>query len=244
MATWIVHLRLAENLLGMIDGLDAAQFAVGSIAPDSGIPDENWENFDPPPVVTHFQRGADKRACADMDFFREYLLPLRGAEDNAARFSFLLGYFFHLITDNLWSERVGRPTHERFAAQFDADPKFIWEVKRDWYGLDFAHVRARPESLFWRVFLHAEYPHSYLDFLSPEAIRRNLAYIKEFYQRRDEEVEAWYVQRPNLYLSETEMDGFVAEATEQLHDIYRRVWEDGAHADAPASTSYEFMKGD
>jgi hypothetical protein len=46
MATRIVHLRLAENLLELIDGLDPAYFATGSIAPDSGIPDENWETGD------------------------------------------------------------------------------------------------------------------------------------------------------------------------------------------------------
>jgi hypothetical protein len=45
MATWIAHLRLAENLLETIDGLEAASFALGNIAPDSGIPDEKWENF-------------------------------------------------------------------------------------------------------------------------------------------------------------------------------------------------------
>ena len=227
MASWIVHLRLAENLLRLIDGLDAPQFAVGSVAPDSGIPDENWEKFNPPPEVTHFQRGMEKRNCAEMEFFREYLLPLHEAHGDAARFSFLLGYFFHLITDNLWSEKVGLPTKARFAAQFEADPKFIWEVKRDWYGLDFAYVRARPESLFWRVFLRAEYPQSYLDFLPPEAIRRNLAYIKEFYQRRDDEVEEWYIRRPNLYLSEAEMDGFVTETTERLHGLYRGLWMNG-----------------
>ncbi len=53
MATWIVHLRIAENLLACIPALDAAQFAIGNVAPDSGIPDEKWEKFDPPPEVTH-----------------------------------------------------------------------------------------------------------------------------------------------------------------------------------------------
>lgn len=38
MATWIVHLRLAERLLPLIQGLDEAYFAIGSVAPDSGIP--------------------------------------------------------------------------------------------------------------------------------------------------------------------------------------------------------------
>ena len=52
MATWIVHLRLAENLMQMIEGLDAPQFAIGNIAPDSGMPDEKWEKFEPPVEVT------------------------------------------------------------------------------------------------------------------------------------------------------------------------------------------------
>jgi hypothetical protein len=54
MASWIIHLRIAENLLGLFPDLDPAHFAVGNIAPDSGIPNENWEKFTPPPEVTHF----------------------------------------------------------------------------------------------------------------------------------------------------------------------------------------------
>ncbi len=233
-ASWIVHLRLAENLLGRLDGLDACAFAVGNVAPDSGVPDENWENFDPPPAVTHFQVTGDKRS-ADLEFCRRYLAPLRAAPRDAARFSFLLGYFFHLVTDNLWFERIGMPTLARFAAEFEADPRFIWQVKRDWYGLDFAYVRSRPDSLFWTVFLGCEYEDSYLDFLPAEAVRRNLEYIKTFYQRTDEEVEVWYIQRPGLYLSEAEMDGFVHGATETLHSIYTRLWEQGAEVAGLAS---------
>ena len=48
MATWIVHLRIAEALLARRPELDAGQFAIGSVAPDSGLPDEKWENFTPP----------------------------------------------------------------------------------------------------------------------------------------------------------------------------------------------------
>ena len=41
MATWIAHLRIAENLLGAISAPDATQFATGSIAPDSVSLDVN-----------------------------------------------------------------------------------------------------------------------------------------------------------------------------------------------------------
>ena len=94
MATWITHLRLAENLLTMIGGLDAHQFAIGNIAPDSGIPDEKWEKFDPPSQVTHFRISDHAHwPSADLEFYRRYLISLDQAEDKA-RFSFLLGYFF------------------------------------------------------------------------------------------------------------------------------------------------------
>ncbi len=186
MASWIVHLRLAENLLGLIPGLDAAAFAVGNVAPDSGVPDENWEHFDPPPAVTHFQiADSDSTRSTDLEFYRRHLAPLRKEPGDAERVSFLLGYFFHLVTDNLWFERIGMRTRTRFAEEFDADSRFIWQVKRDWYGLDFAYVRSRPDSLFWTVFLGCECEDSYLDFLPAEAVGRNLDYIKAFYQRTE-----------------------------------------------------------
>jgi hypothetical protein len=220
-ATWIGHLRIAENLLDMIAGLDAESFAIGSVAPDSGIPDENWENFDPPPSVTHFKTSPhSKWAMADLDFFRGYLSPIENVIDDRKRFSFLLGYFFHLVTDNMWAERIGHPIQERFKVEFENDSKFIWQVKRDWYGLDFEHIRNNPKSIFWRVFLGAEFKNHYLDLMPREAVQQSLEYIKELYQRADDEIEEWYGKRPNKYLSESEMDQFIESATTFLYDVY------------------------
>jgi hypothetical protein len=231
MATWITHLRLAENLLPRIEGLDEPRFAVGNIAPDSGIPDEKWETFDPRAELLHFVRPGDNRIdrLADLDFYRQHLSPLDGPEEDPRRFSFLLGYFFHLVTDNLWNEKIGRPTYERFPDAFEADPEFVWEVKRDWYGLDLIYVRDHPDSLFWRVFLDCTYDEEYLDFLPPEGVRQRIEYIQTFYQRTDERVQAAY-ERPYIYLSKGEMDEFVREVTEQLHGIYRYLWEEGRDA--------------
>jgi hypothetical protein len=224
MATWIVHLRVAEVLLERIPGLAEGPFAVGNIAPDSGIPDEKWEKFNPPPEVTHFQDPTSKRRdLADLDFFRRYLQPLRCAPSEPSRFSFRLGYFCHLVTDNLWSEIVGHPTKVRFAAEFAADPNFIWKVKEDWYGLDFVYVRDHPESLFWRTFLNCGAGESDLDFLPVEALRQRIAYIQEFYQKQDEEVQNAY-QRPYIYLSPTAMDCFVLDAANRFLDVYQRYW--------------------
>jgi hypothetical protein len=230
MATWIAHLRIAENLLKYIPSLDPGQFAIGNIAPDSGIPDEKWEKFNPPPEVTHFKRSKSvHKNIADLDFYRNYLIDV--SSEDADRFSFRLGYFFHLITDNLWTIEIGRPTSERWAEQFAADKKFIWEVKLDWYGLDQIYVREHPDCLFWRVFLDSEpfdaaqdRPASAeLDFLPPKALPRQMKHIKSFYQRDDDDVKAM-MARPMIYLSKAEMDRFVVDATERIYDIYQMLW--------------------
>ncbi len=223
MATWIAHLRLAENLLKRIPNLDEAQFAIGNIAPDSGIPDENWENFDPPPEITHFKisQGVHKN-ISDLNFYRRYLAEVK--PEDAARFSFRLGYFFHLITDNLWSIKIGVPTTERYSEQFSADPKFIWTVKGDWYGLDFIHVRDFPDSLFWRVFLKAPLLNVDLDFLPQAALEQQLNYIKGFYQRTDEKIQDYFT-RDYSYLSQSAMDQFIAEATDSLEQVYLMLWQ-------------------
>lgn len=243
MATWIVHLRLAENLLDMIEGLDSQYFALGNVAPDSGIPDEKWETFNPPVEVTHFEVSGDGTwRMADLDFYRRYVAPLKHQNDDRMCFSFRLGYFFHLVTDNLWAARIARPTQERFAAEFEADPEFGWEVKRDWYGLDLQHVRTHPESLFWRVFLSSEYSQDYLDFMPQEAVKLRLEYIKELYQRTDEDIEKKYGQRPCKYLSESEVEDFIKEGTEKLFDIYQRFWVEGGEI-GDLSSALELVDG-
>ncbi len=221
MASWIVHLRVAEALLERTAGLNSEYFAMGNIAPDSGIPDENWENFEPPPEILHFKGSEDAPwILADLEFYRQHIQPTNTEESDIQRASFVWGYFFHLLVDNLWDDQIDQPTRDRFSAEFEADPKFIWEVKRDWYGLDFAHVRSNPNSIFWSTFLDCGYTQDYLPFMPPGNVQERIAYINEFYQRTDQKLEDVYGVRPEKYLSEGEMDDFIDLATEKLHKIY------------------------
>ncbi len=218
MATWIAHLRIAENLLNQIQGLDPELFAIGNIAPDSGIPDENWEHFTPPPEVTHFKVNSTPYQCNDLAFYSQYLNPLFCITCTPQRYAFALGYFFHLVTDNLWSERIIQPTKRRWAEQFEADPAFIWEVKKDWYGLDQIYARSHPDSLFHRVFLPAECPDPAalgLEFLPKEGLQNNMSYIKQYYTEETDEIRG-KMARLFEYLSQKEMDGFVEHATRTL----------------------------
>jgi hypothetical protein len=219
MATWITHLRIAENMLELIPGLVEDEFAIGNIAPDSGIPDEKWEKFTPPSEVTHFKIATDTPyQLADLEFYRKYLKRFLSRKKHPDQYSFLLGYFFHLVTDNLWSEIIGEPTIKRYKIQFDANRSFIWEVKMDWYGLDFEYVRDHPDSLYWRTFLHCEYPINYLDFLLPEGVRQVIKHIQTYYRQRDEHA-LEHLNHPRIYLTMPEVDAFVETATSRLHRI-------------------------
>lgn len=238
MACWIVHLRIADKLLEHLPDLDAGQFAIGSVAPDSGVPDETWETFDPPPEATHFLHKETQESagiCQDMKFYQQYMQGLVDLQEDPKRFSFLLGYFFHLVTDNLWTERIGRPTHDRYHSDFENNPGFIWEVKKDWYGLDFAYVRSHPDSLFWRIFIHSGYTQEYLDHFPPQAIANKVEYIKTFYQRTDEDVDTKLRLTNNIYLNEAEMALFVDGAYRDLLRIYHAIWERGAQIEGLTS---------
>jgi hypothetical protein len=226
MATWIAHLRVAENLLRELPELDPAQFAIGSIAPDSGIPDEKWEKFTPPAEITHFNKpGNPVWDLADLDFYRGYVMPLhtQGNTHPIQAVSFRLGYFFHLVTDNLWYERIVLPTRAQFAFDFERRPGFIWEVKQDWYSLDFRYLRSHPESLFWKVFLTAEVVSPGLDFLPDDALQQRVDYIRRYYQNNDDET-GLRLQGPFKYLAPSKMDAFVRETSQRLARLAQPVF--------------------
>lgn len=238
MASWIVHLRIADKLLAHLPELDAGQFSIGNVAPDSGVPDKKRETFTPPPELAHFKpEGSppESTVLEDLRFYRQYMQGVVSLPKDPKRFSFLLGYFFHLITDNLWAERIVRPTREQYESEFENHPGFIWEVKKDWYGLDFTYVRTHPDCLFWRIFVDSVYEKEYLVFFPKGAISDKLAYIKSFYQRMDDEVEDKLRLKNHTYLNEAEMALFVDGAYRDLLKIYQIIWGRSANLDGMSS---------
>src|SRR5262249_12481510 len=157
-------------------------FTFGNLAPDSGVPNADWSQFDPPKEITHFSnKGEGEEAIRDLEFYRAYLSDLRVREDKA-RYSFLLGYWFHLLTDNLWSHRVWHATKAYFTDVI-ADKGVVeagWIFKKDWYDLDHRYVRDQRESLFWRVYRIAPLPAPYLPFLPEAAVEQQIRHIRTF----------------------------------------------------------------
>ncbi len=235
MGTWISHLRIAENLLAHIPGLDEAAFAYGNLAPDSGVPNADWSAFDPPKTVTHFlNEGEGEGRIRDLEFYRQYLADPNLTTDRA-NYSFRLGYFFHLICDNLWALRIWHPCQRAHAADYAENAaKFVEAVKKDWYGLDHKYLRENPASLFWRVLLPSPNPPAYLPFVPEAALHQQFNYIKNYYDKEREPA----VERPYPYLNATMMARHVADSTAAILHIHRALAEQPLSEATPTTVAF------
>jgi hypothetical protein len=222
MGTWISHLRIAENLLKSLNGLDETAFMFGNLAPDCGKPNEDWTQFDPPKQVTHFlYKGEGEGRIRDLEFFQKYLAHL-SPQENLKRYSFLLGYFFHLLCDSLWAKKIGKASKRDYQTLLESNRSKAWELmKEDWYGLDQKYVRDNKESIFWQMMLPAPNPPTYLPYLSQEAVNHQMDFIRQFYSQPGPE---WVLERPYPYLNETMMDRFVIDSSQILRDIFE-LWD-------------------
>ena len=221
MGTWIAHLRIAERLLDQFAGLDETTFTFGNLSPDSGIPNADWTEFDPPKEVTHFLRkGEEESAIHDLVYYRQYLARVHSAED-IKLYSFRLGYFFHLICDIMWAQRLGAATKQQFKELFEKDKRqAISLVKDDWYGLDQLYVRDHPEHIFWRVIMTQPYPPSYLPFVKEKALHHQYDHIRRFYSEQDDH---WFFNIPYHYLNEATMTRIVNDSIRAVLIVHEKV---------------------
>jgi hypothetical protein len=221
MGTWISHLRVAENLLPLFPDVDEVVFTFGNLSPDSGIPNEDWTVFDPPKEVTHFLRkGQEEHEIHDLVYYRQYLADIK-PEDDIKCYSFRLGYFFHLICDIMWAQRIGAATKQQFGDLFEQDKrKAVSLVKDDWYGLDQLYVREHPEHIFWRVIMTNPYPSSYLPFVNEKALHHQYDHIRRYYSEQEDQ---WYLSIPYHYLNENTMTRVVNDSIEAILTVNEKV---------------------
>ncbi len=214
-------MRIAEKLRPHVPELDEVTFTFGNLSPDSGIPNADWTEFDPPKEVTHFlQKGEEEHAIHDLVFYKQYLADIHAADD-IKLYSFRLGYFFHLIYDILWSRRIGMATKQQFRELFERDRKqAIRLVKDDWYGLDQLYVRDHSESNFWTVIMANPDPPSYLPFVKNKALHQQYAHIRRFYSEQEDK---WFLSIPYQYLNEATMCRMVDDSIEAILLVHEQV---------------------
>lgn len=132
----------------------------------------------------------------------------------------MLGYFTHLVSDNLWMHFIGRPTQATFAAEFAADRAATWErVKSDWYGLDHKYLRDHPENVFSSQVVPAPNPASPLPFLESGALAHRLDDLREFYASPG----GFVLDRPYPYLSEDSMNRVVEDCARAIVTLTSRL---------------------
>ena len=201
MASWMIHLRIADKLLDKIPDLSPIEFIMGNMAPDSGIPNEDGTVFNPSKAISHYRvdNGQGKHIIELHRYVEKYFTPELRTTYNQQQYSFYLGYYTHLLTDTIWSKSIAHPTRDQF-------PQASWEeIKEDWYDLDFLYIKKHPGFRAFRAYLGSVgFINRYMDFFAPDAFDNRREYITSFYLQQKENLDREYP-----YLIEKSADEFV-----------------------------------
>ncbi|WP_346938935.1 zinc dependent phospholipase C family protein [uncultured Clostridium sp.] len=207
MATWIAHLRIAENILRNVDDLDSAAFILGNVGPDSGVPNEDWSSFNPPKTITHWIN--EENNIDAEKFFNKYI---KNNSMEYLKYSYVLGYYIHLLTDIEWSKFFDeKKKNALYNKKLKEDASFIWTIKKDWYGLDFLYLQKNPNFIFHTIFKNIDQVPDYLDYFPKGALMKQVKYITEYYLGDNEETKDNFI-----YLNEEEMDKFIDETSKKI----------------------------
>ena len=209
MATWITHLRIADEYLkrGLIPY--PKEFSLGSVAPDCGYGEkDSYGDFSPPPEVTHWAPGGIKLYC---EYWKFASTNLSGKERNHD-YCFYLGYYVHLITDIMWSMMVYLPSTIKYEKEFKKDPDFLKTIKLDWYDLDYKFLRDDPSFIPYKYIRDAGTVKDYLPYYEPGQLTTQIRFIYDYYSDPSGRV----LDREYKYLDEKTIAGFIKCAVELI----------------------------
>ena len=225
MASWMIHLRIADKLLDRIPGLSPIEFIMGSMAPDSGVPNEDWSAFTPDKTVSHFQ--SEGKIVDPHAYYAGYFTPRHRTAYDDGEYAFHLGYLTHLITDVVWHDEIYLPCRARCAEEIAADEAgFISRVKADWYDLDFLYLKKHPGFRAFRAYLGSVgFVNRYLDFFPTDAFENRRQYITDFYLQRREGLDREYP-----YLTEERTDHFVEDTAARIVTVLETLLSEDAES--------------
>jgi len=215
MASWMVHLRIANELLHHVKPLDETAFVVGNMAPDSGVPNEDWSKFSPPTSISHFKKKTSGGTIIDTDSFCcKYFNDEAVSRYSLTEYSFFLGYYAHLLTDIRWTETILAALIRDYPEECAKDKiKLIETAKEDWYDLDFLYLKQHPDFRAFSIYEKAEgFVNEFMDIFSRDAFDNRRQYICGFY-RSEEHGE---LHRPYRYLTVDRADAFVKDTVGEI----------------------------
>ena len=215
MASWMVHLRVADKLLDRLEGIAETEFIVGNIAPDSGVPNADWMAYAPPTEVSHFKTYLeDGTVQIDVEnYLGQYFTVEKRADYSREQYSFYLGYLIHLLTDLEWIAHIYSPSIAKYPEAYAEDShKLLWTLKKDWYDLDFLYLKKHPDFRAFRIYENAVgFVNTYMDIFAIDAFENRREYITGFYRGGRKDIEREY-----QYLTEVRAEQFVEDCVEAV----------------------------
>ncbi len=210
MASWMVHLRVADKLLSALPMLNSTEFVVGNIAPDSGLPNGDG-TYTPDKDQSHFRtdHNSEHPYPDPALFVSQYMTPAQWATYTPRERSFYLGYYAHLLTDVAWLDNVFAPCMEQHKDESENDPHgFInGPLKRDWYDLDYLYLRDHPDFRAWKLYKAANnFENTYISSFAPHAFVDRQQFIVWFYSQEKDNLDRVYP-----YLTRERAEEFVTE---------------------------------
>ena len=216
MASWMIHLRIAQALSDKRKDLPLIPLIMGNLAPDSGVPTDDGHGFIPDKHISHFSFTDDrgKMHIHPEKFEAQYL---SAPPQDMVAYSFYIGYYTHLVTDRQWIEEIYPLGIASFPALYQGDKKiFAATIKADWYDMDFKFLKAHPDFPAWAIYQNAPpFKNQFLDFFSEDAIESRKSVIMEFYQRG---IKA-YAERKN-HLTDDDLSAFVDKTVSLVLDRF------------------------
>ena len=215
MASWMIHLRIADALLNRWQDLEPTAFVMGNMAPDSGVPNEDWSVFTPPYDRTHFKTKTERGSAIDVErFCAEFLSDEALRRYSEREFAFFLGYVVHLMTDVRWGKTVYAELKREHKKEYEANPEeLVRSAKEDWYDLDFLYFEQHPCFRAFSVFEHAVgFENAFMEMFPKNAFDNRRQYICRFY-RSDGHGE---LHRTYRYLTPERANAFVEDTAAQL----------------------------
>lgn len=206
MATWLTHLRIAEKIKNRIKDMDLDYLMAGSIAPDSGRPDETYRKYEPSKEITHFKKEKNDEVYIDFTaFYNKHLQPEKLIMRSDKTRSFYWGYYFHLLTDKLWFNDYFQPNKNKFQGKGD----FVDLIRDEMYSLDFQYLEENTEAYIFKEFLNMNIRVDFIEEFSPEILYETIDRIKEYYLK-----ESFKLNRNYEFLNLEIIEKFISDATE------------------------------
>ena len=219
MASWMVHLRVADELLKKIENLDEQAFVMGNIAPDSGVPNEDWTIFQPPKDVSHFSEKSLNKTINIEKFTSQYFNDQLIKSYDKKEFSFFLGYYTHLLTDIEWANNVYEPLLKAYPKEAAEDKyKLVWTAKGDWYDIDFLYLEQHPDFRAFSIYEKSvNYENVFMDIFSKDAFENRRQYITGYYRSSNH----GDLHRNYKYLTLEQAEDFVKRTVGKLMPVIK-----------------------